>query len=67
MDTTSLFLGVIFGAVGTGYIVYGRKQRKGIALLSGVILCAIPWFISNNILLTAAGIAVAALPFVLRY
>jgi hypothetical protein len=64
MDSTSLFLGVILGSIGTGYFVYGKKQRKGSAMISGALLCGLPWFISNNLLLVAAGILVAAVPFI---
>ena len=67
MDATTLFLGVIFGSLGMGYIVYGRKQKRGIALLSGFVLCGLPYFVSNIFLLLAASVAVAALPFVLPY
>ena len=67
MDTTSLFLNVIIGSLGMGYVVYGRKQKHGIALLSGVILCAVPWAISNNFLLAAVGVGAAILPFLISY
>jgi hypothetical protein len=41
VDTsTAIMFGMLFGAIGFGYIIYGRKQRRGIALLSGVLLCA---------------------------
>ncbi len=66
MDTTALFVGVIFGALGMGYIVYGRKQRKGIALLSGFVLCGLPWFVSNIYLLLITSLVFAVLPFVIR-
>ena len=67
MDATTLFLGVIFSSLGMGYIIYGRKQRRGIALLSGFVLCGLPFFISNVLLLVTACIAAAALPFVFPY
>ena len=67
MDATTLFLGVIFGSLGMGYIVYARKQRRGLVLISGVVLCGLPFFISNIFILLLAGIAVAALPFVLPH
>ena len=67
MDATTLFLGVIFGALGMGYIVYARKQKRVIALVAGVLLCGLPFFISNIYLLLIACIAVAVLPFVITY
>ena len=67
METsTLLFLGVLFGSIGMGYIVYGRKQRKGIALLSGVGLCAFPYFVTNIFLVIFVAIVLMLLPFVIR-
>ena len=67
MDTTTLFAGVMFSALGLGYIVYGRKQRNGIALLSGCVLCGLPYLVSNIYFLLIASIVFAALPFVIRW
>lgn len=66
MDSTQLFLGLIFGSVGMGFFVYGKKQGKFMALVSGITLCVIPYVVSNNILLTVLGILLVALPFVFR-
>ncbi len=67
MDATTLFVGGILGAIGLAYIVYGKKQRKAIALLCGVGLCGIPYFISNMIALVAVCVALMVLPFFARY
>jgi hypothetical protein len=67
MDATTLYTGLILGSIGLGYIVYGRKQKNPIALISGVVLCGVPYFTSNIILLAAAGIALMVLPFLIRY
>lgn len=67
MDANTLLLGVLFGSIGLGYIVYGRKQRKGMPLLSGVVLCAIPYFIPNIFLLVIISILLMALPFALKF
>ena len=62
-----LFLTVLVSAVGTGYFVYGKKQAKGIAMLSGLLLCIYPYFITNVVLFLVLGIALVALPFLVRY
>ena len=67
MDPTTLFLGVLIGSLGMGYIVYGRRQKKGVALLAGFLLCGLPWFVSNSFFLIVASLAVAALPFCVPY
>lgn len=59
--------GVLFGSIGMGYFIYGKKQRRGIALLSGVVLCAFPYFIANILLMILIGIIFMALPYFVKY
>ena len=66
MSTTILFLGVLFGSVGLGYSVYGRRQRAPVPFVSGLLLMALPYFISNVAALVVAGVVIGALPFVIR-
>lgn len=63
----TLLWGVIFGSVGMGYIVYGRKQSNGVALVSGIVLCVFPYFVSNWILLVAAGVLLMSVPFLVKW
>ena len=67
MNTTSLVFGVLYGSIGLGYLIYGRRQQKGIALISGIVLCVFPYFISNIVLLILIGLPLIALPFYIRY
>ncbi|OQW97595.1 MAG: hypothetical protein BWK74_06100 [Desulfobacteraceae bacterium A6] len=68
MDSTALLMwGLLFGSIGMGYLVYGKKQRRGIALLSGVVLCSFPYFVSNVFLMILIGIIAMALPFFIKY
>jgi hypothetical protein len=64
--TTKIMLGVLFGAFGSGYFVYGRKQSNVVALLSGVALCIFPYFVSNGLLILLFGAIFLVLPFVLK-
>lgn len=66
-STTSIMWGILFGSIGMGYFIYGKKQRRGMALLSGVALCAFPYFVSNIIIMILIGIAFMALPYFVRY
>jgi len=47
MDSWSILLSVLIGAIGFGYIVYGRKQMHGMALISGILLCIFPYFVAS--------------------
>ena len=66
MDMKTIFVAFLFGAVGMGYVVYGRKQRNGIVLAAGIGLCAFPYFVSNLWLMVAIGIVLGVLPFMIR-
>lgn len=65
MTAASLLWGVVFGSIGAGYCMYGKKQRALLPFLSGVALMVLPYFLSNPYLLVGACGAVAAVPFLL--
>ena len=67
METTStLFLGVLFGSIGLGFFVYGKKQKAVIPLISGIGLMVFPYFISNIYILIISGIALIVLPYFIK-
>ncbi|HNW83804.1 MAG TPA: hypothetical protein PKG52_13030 [bacterium] len=66
ISTAVLLWGVIFGAFGMGYFLYGRKQKNFMAKISGIILMVFPYFISNTYLLVLIGVIFIALPFVVK-
>ena len=67
MNVSFLFTAMIFGVVGLGYFVYGRKQHQIVPLLSGISLNLIPFFLTNIYLLVTAGIILAVLPYFIRF
>ena len=66
MNTSTLIWGVIFGSIGLGFFVYGKKQKAIIPFISGIGLMLFPYFISNVFFLVIAGIIFMALPFVVK-
>jgi hypothetical protein len=62
MDSTGIIVSVLLGAIGFGYIVYGRKQMHGMALVSGILLCIFPYFIANIWLTLLIAALLMALP-----
>ncbi|GAA0760946.1 hypothetical protein GCM10009107_44100 [Ideonella azotifigens] len=61
-----MLLSVLFGAIGSGYFLYGRKQQAVVPLLCGLVLIVMPYFIPNAALLVVAGVAVSAIPYFYR-
>jgi hypothetical protein len=66
VSTSLLVLGVIFGSVGLGYFLYGKKQRAVVPLVSGLVLMVVPYFISNTIVLVVVGVVISAIPYLIR-
>lgn len=66
MNESTLLWGVLFGAFGLGYFVYGKKQRAIVPLLCGIGLMALPYFVTGAWLLVALGVILAAVPYFIR-
>jgi hypothetical protein len=66
MTAWTLFLGVLFGSIGLGFFIYGRKQRKVVPLLCGLMLMILPYFIPDTLLLFLAGAVLVAVPYFIR-
>jgi len=62
VDTWSLVLGLLFGSIGLGYFIYGRKQSNIVARYSGIALMVFPYFIDSKYAILAVGVALMALP-----
>ena len=65
-STSTLMWGMIFGAIGVGFFIYGKKQKAVIPLLSGIVLIVFPYFISNIYIMILSGIVLVALPYFIR-
>ncbi len=62
---SGLILGVFFGAVGTAYLVYGKKTTNLPFVFAGVALMVYPYFIDSGWLIALIGLVIAAVPFAL--
>ena len=61
----SFVFGILAGAIGAGYFVYGKRQTKVVPMAAGVLLCIYPYFTDNLVLLLVIGVALLAAPFVI--
>ncbi|MBI1194413.1 MAG: hypothetical protein GC138_01000 [Gammaproteobacteria bacterium] len=60
---SQLIWGLLFGSIGFGFALYGKRQRAAVPLIAGIGLMVIPYFIANAYLLVIAGVALMALPY----
>ena len=61
-----LIWGMLFGAIGFGYFLYGRKQKAIVPLCVGIVLCVFPYFIANVYVLVLDGLALMVIPYFVR-
>jgi hypothetical protein len=67
MNTATLLWGVVFGSIGTGFLLYGKRQSAPVPLICGVLLIAFPWFVTNPWAMVAIGVALMAMPKFVRF
>lgn len=66
INPSVLLWGIIFGSIGLGFFVYGKKQKAIIPLISGLGLMVTPYFVSNPYILIPVGLFWAVLPYFVR-
>jgi hypothetical protein len=67
LDSVAVLIwGMLFGAIGFGYFLYGKKQKAIVPLCVGIVLCVFPYFIANVYVLVLAGLVLMAIPYFVR-
>jgi hypothetical protein len=66
VNESVLLWGLLFGSIGLGFFMYGKKQRAVVPLLCGVALMAFPYFVSSTLLLVVIGAVLMAVPYFVR-
>jgi len=62
LDTSMLLWGLLFGSIGMGYFLYGKKRANPVARYSGIALMVYPYFVSSTVALVAIGVVLMLLP-----
>jgi hypothetical protein len=58
--------GLLFGSIGLGFFMYGRRQRAVVPLVCGLALMVFPYFVTNTVLLVLIGVALMTIPYFLK-
>ena len=66
-SAATILWGLWFGSIGFAYCMYGRKQKRAVPLVCGVVLMIFPYFVNNVVLLAAIGTGVSVIPYFYRY
>jgi hypothetical protein len=62
----SLLWGFLFGCIGMGFFIYGKKQNVLMPLICGTSLMIYPWFVTTTLWLVVIGVVLTALPYFIR-
>lgn len=67
MDSSSILVwSVLFGGVGIGYFMYGKKQSAIVPLCVGLALFVFPYFMTSVTMMLIVGVVLVAIPYFIR-
>lgn len=62
----TLFFGIVFGAIGSGYLLYAKRQYDGLFAIVGFALIIFPYFVDSAVATFIAGALLCVAPFAIR-
>jgi hypothetical protein len=65
-DENLLLASFLFGMVGMGMFLFGKKSGRFVPMGSGLALMAVPYVITNLLVLLTIGVALLAMPWIVR-
>jgi len=66
LNENHLWVSLVFGTIGAGMFLYGKKASRMVPLGAGLGLMIVPYFIPNVIAMAAVSCVMAALPWIIR-
>jgi len=67
MPETALILwALLFGSIGFGYFIYGKRQAQPVVRYTGIALMLFPYVVTDTAAVVLVGIMLLLLPFVIK-
>jgi hypothetical protein len=60
LNPGTLIASLIWGAIGAGFFIYGKKQRSAPPLFGGILMVAGSYFIGSALWMSVASVAIIA-------
>jgi hypothetical protein len=60
MSVDRLWASMLWGVVGSGFVIYGKKQGKPVPLVGGLVMIGASYFCETALLMSVVGIALTA-------
>ena len=64
-DSSFLFASLLWGSIGFGYWIYGKKQREMMPMIGGAAMIAISYLVSSWLLMSLLGLALMVAVYLL--
>jgi hypothetical protein len=59
-SSSYMIAALIWGSIGMGFAIYGKRQKATAPLLGGILLMGISYLISSALFMSLAGVALVA-------
>ena len=63
MSTATILWSTLFGSIGVGYCIYGKRQNRLVPWVSGLALMGVPYIVDGTFAMVALSVAFMALPY----
>jgi len=64
-DSSFLFASLLWGSIGVGYWIYGKKQRELMPMIGGVAMVGVSYLVSSWLLMSLIGLALMVAVYLL--
>lgn len=64
-DSSFLFASLLWGSIGVGYWIYGKKQREMMPMIGGAAMIGISYLVSSWLLMSLIGLALMVAVYLL--
>jgi len=58
----TFIVSAVFGIIGSGYFIYGKKRKNNVVLWTGVALCVYPYAVDSLLWTVIIGILLLMVP-----
>ncbi len=65
LNAHDLFASLIWGSVGLGYCIYGKRQQSWVPFAAGVVMIAVSYFVGSALVMSLICAALMALVYLL--
>lgn len=66
LDSNTLIASLVWGSIGAGFVVYGKKQSEPVTLFGGLALVGVSYFAGTALMMSLISVTLIAAIFWLR-